>query len=170
MSWLKSYEKWRSKTIATPERRLSGRLASWMTRFAVPCGNNVTPTAPPTTAQARTSFAARPSDPAPRARAGAAASRETAEAGFLASYWPNSEDLNRQAATYVDVDRILKGARRGDIPIEEPTRRRTLTDGLSVAGAIAKQGVEPLHARSARLQARASDQPRRRPPCGEQAY
>src|SRR5215475_1529569 len=94
MSWQKSFETWRSKTIATPERRLSGRLASWMTRFAVPCGSNVTPTAPPTTAQARTSSAAsRPILLLERAQARRQGG-ETAEAGFLASYWPNSEDLN----------------------------------------------------------------------------
>src|SRR5262249_26776994 len=168
MSWLKSFETWRSKTIATPWRRLSGRLASWMTRFAVPCGSNGTRTA--TQLHLEPGLRARRGRPIlllERARARRQGG-ETAEAGFLASYWPNSEDLNLRAATY--VDRILKGARPGDIPIEEPTRRRTLTDGLSVAGAIAKQGVEPLHARSARLQARASDQPRRRRPCGEQAY
>jgi hypothetical protein len=32
--------------IATAERRLSGRLASWMTRFVVPCDSPVTPPAP----------------------------------------------------------------------------------------------------------------------------
>ena len=45
---------------------------------------------------------------------------EMAEAGCLASYWPNTADLARRAANY--VDRILKGARPGDIPIEQPTK------------------------------------------------
>ena len=45
---------------------------------------------------------------------------EMAEAGCLASYWPNTADLARRAANY--VDRILKGAPPGDIPIEQPTK------------------------------------------------
>jgi putative ABC transport system substrate-binding protein len=46
--------------------------------------------------------------------------RESAEAGCLASYWPNSAALVRRATTY--VHRILSGARPGDLPIEQPTR------------------------------------------------
>jgi len=46
--------------------------------------------------------------------------RESAEAGCLASYWPNSAAQVRRAATY--VYRILNGARPGDLPIEQPTR------------------------------------------------
>ena len=42
------------------------------------------------------------------------------EAGGLVSYWANQEDLYRRTGIY--VARILKGAKPGDLPIEQPTR------------------------------------------------
>ncbi len=60
-------------------------------------------------------------------------SRNYVESGGLLSYGPNYSDLFRRAGDY--VDKILKGAKPADIPVEQPTRIELVVN-LKTAKAI----------------------------------
>jgi putative ABC transport system substrate-binding protein len=49
------------------------------------------------------------------------------EAGCLFSYGPDLVDAFRRSAIY--VDRIFKGAKPGDVPIEKPTKYKLVMNG-----------------------------------------
>jgi putative ABC transport system substrate-binding protein len=72
-------------------------------------------------------------------------SREFVQAGGLMSYGPNFPALFRRAAEY--VDKILRGTKPGDIPVEQPTRF-DLVVNLTTAKAIGLMVPQSLLARA----------------------
>ena len=76
------------------------------------------------------------------------ATRQDVEAGGLVSYYPDSFELYRRTATY--VDRILKGAEPGDLPVEQPTKFE-LAINLKTAKALRLTVPSSLLARADRV-------------------
>ena len=76
-------------------------------------------------------------------------SREMAEAGILVAYGTDYPNLFRQAATF--VDKILKGPKPGDLPIQQPTKfemivnmKTAKTLGIKFPGEIMLQATKVI--------------------------
>ena len=75
--------------------------------------------------------------------------REFAEVGGLVAYGVNLPDLYRRAATY--VDKILKGAKPADLPVEQPTEfdfvinlKTAQALGLTIPHSVLQQATEVI--------------------------
>ena len=76
------------------------------------------------------------------------ATREMVEAGLLLSYGPNYVEVSRRSATY--VDRILKGAKPADLPVEEPSAFELVVN-LKTARALGVTVPRPVLLRADRV-------------------
>ena len=75
--------------------------------------------------------------------------RDFVDLGGLMTYGANIQDLNRRAATY--VDKILKGAKPADLPVEQPTRYELLINlktakrlGLTISDSVLTRADEVI--------------------------
>jgi len=73
---------------------------------------------------------------------------DEADAGALASYGPDIRDVYKKAATY--VDKVLRGWKPADIPIEDPTRYEFVVN-LKTAKALGVRVPNALMARADRV-------------------
>jgi putative tryptophan/tyrosine transport system substrate-binding protein len=75
--------------------------------------------------------------------------REFVDAGGLMAYGPSIRAMYRRVAVY--VDKILKGAKPGDLPVEQPTQFELIINlkaakelGLTMPTALLFQAVEVI--------------------------
>ena len=75
--------------------------------------------------------------------------REFVEAGGLLAYGPNLPEIVKRAATY--VDKILKGTKAGDLPVEQPMKFELVMNlkaakalGLTIPPALLFQATEVM--------------------------